>query len=129
VTSFFVPGRPVPQGSLAHKGRGKLGDGERLLRWRGEVIMAARAAGIFGVGRPGAFYVKLRYLYARPAELAERFPIGHGYADLDKLVRAVLDALTEVVWTDDRQVVRLEASKEWSAGDGPGVWIDVDVVA
>lgn len=36
--------------------------------------------------------------------------------DLDKLVRCLVDALTGVVWKDDRQVVQLVASREWTEG-------------
>lgn len=38
-------------------------------------------------------------------------------ADLDKMVRAVGDALTGVIWVDDSRVVELIASKRF--GDGP----------
>jgi Holliday junction resolvase RusA-like endonuclease len=31
--------------------------------------------------------------------------------DLDKLARAILDALTGIVWRDDAQVVRLDVEK------------------
>ncbi len=43
-------------------------------------------------------------------------PIGK--PDLDKLTRAVLDALTGIVWRDDSQVVRLIVSKHY-ADDAP----------
>jgi Holliday junction resolvase RusA-like endonuclease len=39
--------------------------------------------------------------------------------DLDKLIRAILDALTGVVWRDDGQVVDIVASKVYA--DTPGV--------
>lgn len=35
--------------------------------------------------------------------------------DVDNLVKAVLDALNGVAWEDDSQIVRLSASKEYSA--------------
>ena len=46
--------------------------------------------------------------------------------DLDKLCRACLDSLTGIVWRDDAQVVRLEASKGYGA---PGVVIWVEPIA
>ncbi len=46
--------------------------------------------------------------------------------DLDKLCRACLDSLTGIVWRDDAQVVRLEASKDYGA---PGVMIWVEPIA
>lgn len=45
--------------------------------------------------------------------------------DLDKIVRAVLDALTSAVWYDDSQVVTLMASKDYGRGDGPNTAIVV----
>jgi crossover junction endodeoxyribonuclease RusA len=42
--------------------------------------------------------------------------------DLDKLSRAVLDALTYVIFADDSQVVHLQATKDYGA---PGVAIEI----
>ena len=42
--------------------------------------------------------------------------------DLDKLTRAVLDALTYVVFADDSQVVEIRATKDYGA---PGVAVEV----
>jgi Holliday junction resolvase RusA-like endonuclease len=40
-------------------------------------------------------------------------------ADLDKLVRAVNDALSGLVFYDDSQVVKILASKEWESETHP----------
>jgi Holliday junction resolvase RusA-like endonuclease len=42
--------------------------------------------------------------------------------DLDKLVRAVLDALTAVAYRDDGQVTRITATKEYGT---PGLSVSV----
>lgn len=42
--------------------------------------------------------------------------------DLDKLTRAVLDALTYVIFTDDSQVVEIYATKDYGP---PGVLVEV----
>jgi Holliday junction resolvase RusA-like endonuclease len=54
-------------------------------------------------------------------------PVWHASTpDIDKLCRAVLDALTSVAWVDDRQVARLVASKRWpDEGEAPGASIRV----
>jgi len=47
--------------------------------------------------------------------------------DLDKLTRAVGDALTGVAWRDDSQVVELMTTKRYAAIDAPPsveVWVD-----
>src|SRR5213593_4188820 len=46
--------------------------------------------------------------------------------DVDKLCRAVFDALTYVIFADDSQVVKLQATKEYGA---PGVAVEVHRVS
>jgi Holliday junction resolvase RusA-like endonuclease len=74
----------------------------------------------FRMQRPAGHYgqhgVAPRYVHACPS----RRP------DLDKLVRAVMDALTMRVWRDDGQVVAISASKRYS--DQPGCTIVVSRV-
>jgi len=46
--------------------------------------------------------------------------------DLDKLVRAVCDGLTDAgIWDDDSQVIRLIARKDYADNCEPGVDIQV----
>jgi Holliday junction resolvase RusA-like endonuclease len=58
-------------------------------------------------------------------------PLWHASTpDIDKLCRAVMDALTSVVWIDDRQVARLVASKRWpDEGEAPGASIRIRELA
>jgi crossover junction endodeoxyribonuclease RusA len=58
---------------------------------------------------------------SKPGQPADKRP------DLDKLVRAVLDALTSAgMYEDDARVVDLRASKQLSEpGTSPGVWVTV----
>jgi crossover junction endodeoxyribonuclease RusA len=129
--AFVVPGTPKPQGALVRSPRGGLyhRDGARLRRWRIAISSAARlAAG----GRPpatGPVMVVARFVMARPAhhylpangrravrELrldAPKYPTGS--PDVDKLARALLDALTAVVIDDDAQVATLTATKVYEA--------------
>jgi crossover junction endodeoxyribonuclease RusA len=87
----------------------------------------------------GPVIVVLSFRFARPAshyrtgknsgvlrDSAPEYPIGKK-DDLDKLERAVLDALTSVVFADDGQVVSLSSSKlyAWSLGQAPGVTVTV----
>jgi Holliday junction resolvase RusA-like endonuclease len=98
--------------------------GAALAQWRASIRLAARNAGAviltapvfisisFGCVRPqaqtrllGGKRIPLpKYINARPAVAP----------DLDKLVRAVLDALTGVCYEDDAQVVSLGARKVYS---------------
>ena len=48
--------------------------------------------------------------------------------DLDNLTKAVMDALSQLVWADDSQVTRLSATKVIAAGDeSPHVRIKVEM--
>ena len=133
MNAWDVDGTPVPQGSLRPfmaGGRPQLRytNREPLAYWRDVVRDACpitepadgpwRVSMIFRMSRPAGHYSKSgilpRYEDATPC----RRP------DLDKLVRAVLDALTMRVWRDDGQVVEVKASKRY--GSVPGVTIMVD---
>ncbi len=129
---FEVPGTPVPQGSkqaFVVKGRAVVTERGRnaLGPWRQQVAAAALAAGVEPVR--GAVYVYLDFLFTRPkahyrtgrhaAELRGDAPVYvANRPDVDKLARAVLDALTGVAFVDDGQVVELQATKRYydSAG-------------
>lgn len=117
----FVPGEPVAQGSKRHVGGGKMVESsKRLEPWRATVrIKAAEAMGGLEPTRV-AVVLNARFLYMRPQSHfttkgalrkgAPRFP---SRSDLDKLVRAVMDGFTGVVYVDDGQVVKLNAGKEY----------------
>ena len=47
--------------------------------------------------------------------------------DLDKLVRAALDAITQskMIWNDDAQVCRIVTEKHYS--ENPSTWIEVSI--
>lgn len=60
--------------------------------------------------------------YRRAAALAGTEP-HTSRPDADNVVKIVLDALNGIVWRDDAQVVRITASKHYSAA--PGVMVAV----
>lgn len=136
---FFVAGNPIPQGSMkAFMPKGarfpvvthnKTAD---LKSWRGVVAYSARDA----MSRSGALMivsgpvsVKIDFLLHRPrahygtGKNADKLkPNAPAYSvskpDIDKLERAILDALTGVVWTDDSQVAHVEKWKHYSQETG-----------
>jgi Holliday junction resolvase RusA-like endonuclease len=145
VIAIEVRGTPVPQGS----GRSFVSGGRAvhvtrtapLLAWRGAIASEARTgmAGRPLLDGPVALEVEFRPA-ARPQAhwlpagirrvariLRLDAPLWHTSApDIDKLCRAVMDALSSVVWVDDRQVARLVASKRWPDEDeAPGASIRV----
>lgn len=98
----------------------------RLKAWRSAV---AGQAAIAWDGEPiaAAVHVGLRFVFPRPAS-ARRRVWPSVKPDLDKLTRAVLDALTGSLIVDDAQVVSLRAVKEYSAV-GAGVVVVVRAMA
>jgi Holliday junction resolvase RusA-like endonuclease len=135
LATFSVDGLPVPQGSknaihrggrtlIVERGRAQLGP------WRAQVAASAIAA----LAEPivGPVTVELHFRLLRPkahyrtgrhaGELREDAP---GYVstrpDVDKLARAVLDALTGVAFADDGQVAGLVAYKLFSVRAGVDV--------
>jgi crossover junction endodeoxyribonuclease RusA len=128
-----VRGLPIPQGSKrlgTHPitKRAMLIDvnGPALRRWRNAVRTAARnTAGPHWKPLSGPVALTAHFWMPRPAVRA-----GVHYADrkpdLDKLLRAILDALTGVAYDDDSQVVTITAAKTYPPPGGvPGVAITV----
>jgi Holliday junction resolvase RusA-like endonuclease len=74
--------------------------------------------------------VTIAFYLPRPKRFAKRGarPIAHLTApDIDKLLRSVLDALTEVLYLDDAQVVEVLAMKRYADVDvAPHVTIRVE---
>ena len=146
-----VYGVPAPQGSTrafaVRKGglpTGRVvvtGDNPRTKPWRQAIIDAAGELDpatrwhdvsdalavtlVFILPRPAAHYgTGANAAKVRPG--APSRPVGKR-DDLDKLCRAVLDALTDAgAWRDDGQVADLNASKVYvSDGERPGCVIEV----
>lgn len=131
---FFVPGDPRPKGSMRSFGNGRMGhvNADTLLEWMARVVRATHAATDIR-GADGPIGVRVRFNLRRPKSHygrngklrpdAARF---HGQRpDIDKLARALLDALTESnLWIDDGQVARLDCTKSYDAEPGAHVWIE-----
>lgn len=58
-------------------------------------------------------FVRPKSHYTSKGELRAGAPSHPGKPDIDKLCRAVLDALTGILYHDDAQVVSLNASKRY----------------
>jgi Holliday junction resolvase RusA-like endonuclease len=126
--AFDVPGRPVPQGSKGayfnrRTGRTNIVETTRGLRaWR-DVVTAtamhhAKQAGWRTPDRHVGLFVVLGFVLPSPVRMR-----GDGATtrpDLDKLTRAVFDAMTDAhIWHDDAQVTACIATKRYAAGDKP----------
>jgi len=124
----FVPGSPIPQGSLAVGRNGQLywSNSKTLRPWRNamtEVIKAFMPRDL-GDGYDDGVRVTLHFYHKRPTSVKRKHKITAG--DLDKLTRAALDSLTDSkIITDDSRVVALICTKEYDDHHAEGVIIRV----
>lgn len=152
--NVFVPGNPVPQGSkraILRKGTNVpiILDNNRigLAQWRSQVAAYAmnQKAREGSLTIQGPVAIRLEFWFKRPdhhylpvnskRDVPVLKPGVPGYLaaapDLDKLIRAVFDALTDAdIWHDDGQVIKVIATKLYSDafdpnGQQPGVLITV----
>lgn len=140
---FVVEGTPVPQGSkkaFVVKGpkgpRAVMIDDEKaaLKVWRDLVTAAARAAMLDPVSpiqtipAQVAVKVEIEFRMARPKTVKpEVRPFPSVSPDVDKLARAVLDAMTTAgVYVDDGQVIDLHPTQVYAEpGEAPGAVVGV----
>lgn len=143
---FTVLGTPAPQGSKKgfynkHIKRVQLVDDnkEKLHTWRGDVVRAAvEARGDLPCPLfDGPVIVTVEFRFARPKghyrtgrfahllkDSAPRFPSGK--PDIDKTLRATLDAITtSQVWADDKLVVEVHMRKRYADHGHPGATIRI----
>jgi crossover junction endodeoxyribonuclease RusA len=138
VIEFFVAGEPVPQGSTKAFYIKKL---ERVVTihtnanteaWRNRIATEAQHANelrpqsYFSEDRRLGYEVVMEFTFSRPKSTPKRWKLNTKRPDLDKLVRAVLDGITNVLIPDDSQVVRITAGKCYGDCDrSPGLRISI----
>lgn len=133
---LFVPGKPAPQGSKRYVGNGIAIESSKAVKpWRQDI----REALLLDGTTPKVFFAKdtpvwvsLTFVMPRPQRLARKAtPAYVRKPDIDKLVRAVLDAIGSAgVWHDDSQVVFLNVRKQYAEVDettGCHITLGVDV--
>lgn len=131
---IVVHGHAVTQGSMqafARGGKAFVVQGgsakrrQRLADWRQAVAQAARDAGTEPLEGPVVLDMKIGLPKPQTAPKRRRtWPVGARSGDVDKLLRAVLDALTGVAWRDDSQVVGVFVMKDYAPRPGVVVWWD-----
>lgn len=126
--TVWVPGRPAPQGSKRYVGNGvSIESSKHVKPWRAD-IRAAMLDAHTGDPMTGPVTVLIEFVMPRPAATPKRAtPPAIKRPDIDKLTRAVLDAIGSAgVWFDDSQVTHLVASKRLAERDeAPGAVITV----
>ena len=128
-----VYGTPIPQGSKVanfHAPGVRDSNDKKLRPWRKTVRAQAEDTCRYHEPLTGPVRVWLRFTFERPPshyrtgrnahlvrDSAPSFP-GTKHGDIDKLTRAIFDALTDAgVWNDDTQVVDVRARKFYATED------------
>ena len=121
---FHVEGTPRPQGSKRCFNNRPVEVSKHVAKWRRSISKVAE--GHFKEPFSVPVVMDLAFSFARPkSHLTSKGTLKDGYPhehvsrpDLDKLTRAVLDALTGVAYDDDSQVVAFSCRKHYGNGDG-----------
>lgn len=127
--SFVVYSRAAPQGSKDYVGNGvMIESSKRVKPFRADVRKAAESAALppsWPMGAP--MRVSFRFHFARPKshfkhgvallKSAPEEATSHRLGDLEKLARSVNDALSGVLFNDDRQVVEMHLAKAYDSED------------
>jgi crossover junction endodeoxyribonuclease RusA len=132
--TFAVCGLPAPQGSKRHIGKGVMVESSKNVKpWRQDVKYAALAAKPTGWDTTPAMALSVVFKFQRPAShlgknglrpSAPQHCTSARNGDIEKLARSTNDALTGVLFDDDRQVVTLNATKRYCVqGEQPGAII------
>ncbi len=121
----FIPGTPIPQGSVNVYGGRVVGVTPKLREWRNK-IRAATMARHEGEPLDGPLVVNLVFQIAPPKR--PRWSLPAVKPDLDKLIRGCLDSLSTTktqpgVITDDARVVSITATKTYHGK--PGVMVTI----
>lgn len=125
---------PATQGSKRHVGHGIMREtNARLPAWRSLVAQAALDTKLPLYNTPVSISITFRFLRAKghynSSGLSPKAPVhltSKQKGDIDKLTRAVLDALTGTLLHDDSQVVQLAAHKRYCTTDEkPGALVTI----
>lgn len=126
--TIVVPGIPRPSGSkraFIIAGRARIApDNPEQKQWQRLVTECAVEAWGDLPLMLGPVYLDAKFWFPRPKSHyranGNLRPDASDYCrtkpDLDKLLRAVGDALTGIVWRDDAQIVLVTASKRYTVG-------------
>lgn len=130
VVTFFAAGHPRTKGNVhafLHKATGKVirtDKNKKVRPWMGVVAHAAHQAGVpqydagvrlaveFRFARPKSHYGTGRNEGVLKSS-APATPVSRNVGDVDKLLRAVFDALTGVAYADDSQICEVVATKRY----------------
>ncbi len=121
MATFIIPGKCPTKGStksFAHPKTGKivtLPMNANLKQWTQDARVLARIAKVPMVYKPHPVSVIVRVEFVKPKTAKQVQPTVR--PDADKLLRACLDMLTGVAYSDDSQVVSATVIKAYGPSD------------
>ena len=124
--TLWVPGKPQPQGSkkgfIINNKVVLVESSKGLKPWREKIrTIAQHSAELQKFD--GAVHVTMSFYFKKPA--SNKKPSHTQKPDVDKLIRGVMDSLTNVCFNDDSQVTSITAYKFWAKQEMEGVNISV----
>ena len=135
--AFTVDGKPATKGSfraIVTRGRTASGrpkaiaknDNPRTKSWQAIVGWSARAAMRGAAPMTRGVEVGAMFRFTRPKRIDRAGDYDGPMLDVDKLLRALLDGLSGILFADDAQVERADAGKRWcEPGEAEGVEVVV----
>jgi crossover junction endodeoxyribonuclease RusA len=118
VIRFTVLGKPEPQGSMkafqTKNGIAMASDNKAMRPWRQQVgwaALEARSGAEIFAPLPDAIKLTVIFAFNCPQSVRKSRMAPTVKPDLDKLLRAILDAGTGILWRDDAQVVEIVSQK------------------
>ena len=124
--SFTVRGRARPQGSKRLIGKAMVESSNHVRPWRSDVRSTAldHVPTDWDLSLPctvlciATFYrPKSHFNKSGLKSSAPKYPISRSIGDSDKLLRAILDSLTNVIYTDDSYVTTASFTKRFTTGN------------
>jgi len=126
--TFTVIGLPAPQGSKTRTRYGMKESSANVQPWRVDVKNFALQSKPLGWDMEASMTLSVVFRFRRPkshltksglSSTATKDATSAKLGDLDKLLRSTNDALTDVLFNDDRQVISIIASKRYCEPDEP----------
>lgn len=124
--TFFTPGTPRPQGSKRYIGGGRsIESSKHLPAWRKALTTSAETAHNHKPPIQGPITITAIFIFPRPKRLKNKTEPHTKTPDLDKLQRALGDALTQSgAINDDSQITTWITHKRYAhPGETPGAHI------
>jgi crossover junction endodeoxyribonuclease RusA len=122
--TFTVEGTPRPQGSKRHVGNGIMVEASKhVANWRAFAKLKASQVNCERIEKPNPVEVTAIFYFDRPkmhfrsnGQLRADAPEFHtARPDGEKLMRALLDAITGICFHDDSQVAKQNIEKRYGA--------------